>query len=120
MRELSVDPFLKDVTFAHPPPWPGHLGPLQARSTEVWRTPPLSLMPHLTRLPNAFWMPYFFPPSSASLRHLWAAGQDVPAQGVPDDFKSTEGGHKTSRGCVSWQSAEGGLRARSWLMNKSI
>lgn len=60
MRELSVDPFLKDVTFAHPPPWPGHLGSLQARSTEVWRTPPLSLMPHLTRLPNAFWMPYFF------------------------------------------------------------
>lgn len=44
---------------------------------------------------NAFW---FFSPSPASLRHVGPTGQDVPAQGVPDDFKSAEGGHEPLEG----------------------
>lgn len=39
-----------------------------------------------------------FSPSPASLRHVGPTGQDVLAQGVPDDFKSAEGGHEPLEG----------------------
>lgn len=63
-------------------------------------------MSHLTGLPIFGCL--IFSPSSVSLRHLGTAGQDVPAQGVPDDFKSTEGGHKPLEGvCLGRVQKEG-------------
>lgn len=55
-------------------------------------------MHHFDGPPSAFLMHLGFCPSPASLRHLGAAGQDVPGQGVLDNFRNTEGGHKSLKG----------------------